>query len=213
MPGPVNPVVDHFTRADESPIAAPWVVWYPGAGLPVLSGNAMHFPAGGWAAYDDPQPADQECFYTIAAHVTSRTLVLGVRFNGLDSGALNGYTFEVNTATGVGSIRRFDATAPTTLGATFTQANAVGDAYRLWAQGDTIGVDYKPAAGDWAELATRTDSTYAGSGYVVAGGDDVNLAIDDFGYGPLGASSDMSVRVSGAWVPADRKARAGGAWV
>lgn len=228
MAGPVNTVVDSFTRANESPIAAPWVPWYPSAAMPVLTSNQMTFPSGGgWAAYDEIVDRDQECFYTITALVSSRTFMLGVRFAGLNSSSLTGYWYEVNTATGVGAIRRMVNTSSSDMGATFTQAVAAGDSLRLWAADDVIGVDYKAAAGAWTELATRTDgSPMLVDGYTVAGGSDTGLALDNFGYGALGnvaplqlrsgaawAPANVMLRSSGTWAPAAVKTRSSGAWV
>lgn len=102
------------------------------------------------------------------------------------NGAVNNYFIHVlNDNSNVVWMYKTVSGSQTKLGADVTQAIAAGDSIGISAIGTTISFWHKPAAGSWTEVATRTDSSVTGAGYIGLAIQGTSVRLDDFGGGTV----------------------------
>lgn len=208
---PTTSVLDAFTRANESPIAAPWISQTVSSASLRINSNAVNSDSAGnfgfglytnsGAAIVTPQTGSGiETFFTFSSN-TAATRV-GLLFTTSAStpptDTPNGYQLDVQRASDTWRVARAAAGVNTALGADVTQVIATGDkvGWQIYTSGaDTIvDVYYKAGAAAWALLFSRTDTgftTYTVNGFVGAYVDSQTNTIDDFGGGNVVAAGSL----------------------
>jgi hypothetical protein len=194
MPFPTTPVLDTFASL------AGWTFpAYPGVGSFTNPGGQAS-GAAGLPGYADGYwnagtfVADQEAFATIPVR-GSLTLDLYLRIASPNTAGMDTYDLNVNGSTW-GWYRTVDAAA-TAVGASFTQTISDGDSIgaRTLGSGATVTLEawYKPAAGAWTLIGTRTDSDPArlvNVGYIGLALQSDVIRADNFGGGAYVAPAD-----------------------
>lgn len=196
MAFPTTGILDNFNRANAGTLGANWSVYWSNINWEINS-NAARGAAVAWfgnyynvATYG----ADAEVFITITQR-PGADLELDVRIGGTPGSSPNSYACVFNDgAAGTHRIYRVSSGSGTVLGASFSQTLAVGDSIGLEVIGSTIKAYYKPSGGSWTELASRTDTTHSGAGYLAVSGLPDGLGTsaiiwDDFGGGTVVAGS------------------------
>ncbi len=187
---PTDGMLDNFNRADSASLGSNWGAFSGYSNLD-LNGNQCRNPAtAGTTAYAGnyynaaQYGPDCENYLTLAARPTDGAYMM-LRVGGTLS-TPNAYAFGLNSGgSGVHSLLRVDSGLPTPLGATFSQALAVGDSIGISAVGSTLSAYYKPSGGNWTLLASRTDSTYSSAGYLAVASTVGGWKADDFSGGTV----------------------------
>lgn len=208
MAFPTTGVLDNFNRADqEPPLSASWSQgpksFTAGDRMDIktnqAAGNAGNDNNDYWnVATFGP---DCEVHWKVSARLDTVWQELYARLVNIGSGTSDGYGIRLTFIAGASNdellIFRLDNGALTSLGAAFVQEVAAGDSFGLEIVGSTLTAYYKPAAGSWTSLGTRTDATYSAAGNIGAmlrGGN--THRGDDFGGGtvvgaPAGRPGDL----------------------
>ncbi|HEY3278514.1 MAG TPA: hypothetical protein VGJ94_17995 [Syntrophorhabdaceae bacterium] len=184
VPFPSTGVLDTFNRRDtQGPPSRKWTNKYEG-GLKVSNNQCMGTDGGpaniGFYTGSFFGP-DAEVFATMTSlPADGEQIALGLR---LSPTGLSGYQVGFKIGTGV-QVFRIDNFTWTQLGKDITvfMPNA-GDKIGARMVGDKLTVWYNPQGQGWVNLATVTDSTYTGAGYLGVDVQGTVAAIDDFGGG------------------------------
>lgn len=194
MPFPTTPILDTFTRADENPLAGIWTgPMEPGGdSLQLLSNQVATIGAVnfGGSYVSALAGADCEAYATIATNDAGNRSELYVR-GFTDINGLDGYC--VSRVGSTWSIRRKINTGDAQIGATATQAFSSGDSMGIAVYGTTLEGWYKPAAGAWTLVLSRSDSTYAAGGFIGIRMFGTTYRVDDFGGGTIVGGSNVLV--------------------
>ena len=199
-------VKDDFNRSNSASLGSNWGTYWGTANLDV-NGNECRNPASSGVSdwhtnyYNVAQYGpDCEAFITLRASPTTQCII-GVRVGGTLSSP-NSYGFNANGGgSGVHKILRVDNGTDTQLGATFNQTLAVGDSIGISAIGSTISAYYKPSGGSWTLLASRTDTTYSGAGYLALESEIGGWKCDDFTGGTVSGSAPSGRYVELGYTP------------
>lgn len=193
MTFPTTPILDTFIRADENPITTNWTTpMFSGEGNMKIVSNQMAptTNATACAAYYDLATFGPNC----EAYVTLATKAADLNHENIYArvtgagGSPSGYRIRHDSISGTDNIfiQRMDSGSATTLGATITQELASGDAIGIEVIGNVISAYYKPSAGSWTLLGSRTDSTYSGAGHIgLEEGSDLSIRFASFGGGTI----------------------------
>jgi len=183
MPFPITGIIDNFNRADETPLASPWILDPPNQSwvLPNLASNAAigsvasNYSSGYHNANTFARPC--EVYGTVGS--ASAEWRVGFIQNP-DSASASGYMFAHRTDD-VQRIWRITDTAFTTIAAV-TQAVATGSVcgLHLAANGDLTAYD------DGVSILTINDTTHTGPFYLWFAMFDTAKTLDNFGGGTLG---------------------------
>ena len=191
MPFPTTPVLDSFTRANESPVASGWLGPTRPAGgqLKILSNQLLMLaPAdasnSNHSYFNTSYAADQEGYVTVVTlpaaaggvSVTARIVSPGV-------GGVNFYQWTYTTGTGW---RLF-----VVIGNSYTQLGSTA-ATPVLSAGDTIGLrligptltGLAKLSGVWTEILTINNSQITAGGFLGVEITDATAVTDDFGGGP-----------------------------
>ena len=197
MAFPTTGILDDFDRADgtASFTGAGWTQQIEGAnsGTLTISSNRVGVSANGTgesssAWHNAATYTDCEVYCTVATKPGSgNPTELYARLQSPGSSAVDGYVLYQWTDAGTDyfEVARIDNGAATVLGATMSQELSAGDSFGMSVIADVIEVWYKPAAGAWTSLGTRTDSTYSAAGYLGLGLWFSTVRVDDFGGGEV----------------------------
>lgn len=199
---------DNFT-GDADPAGGIWTTGISGGAIGCRkSGGVLIKQAGtpGDGCYTTATVGttdDQEIYATLP-NVTNHgdTFDFRILFCATDLGTvtLDGYALEVRKVTGAAdelSFARFtNSVTPVVLGAVFNQEVTNGDAIGAERIApNTLNFWYKPAAGAWSLLFTRTDATYTCANTRAAIDMVANsVQVDDFGVGDIVAAATSSRR-------------------
>ena len=191
--GPSTSVLDDFTHTD-NPLSdnANWGGAFDASttDLRASSGNFVDTdgtPACSTSIYTASTfGPDMEAYATHGADAGSENKLF-VRIQSPGSSAVDGYMAEMSCGSDVIKVHRIDNGAETQLGSNISQVCAANDKWLLRIEGDTLTVDYD-SGGGWTELATRTDSTYTGTGSIGIGAC-TSSQETDFGGGTVSAAS------------------------
>jgi len=198
MPFPTTAVIDNFNRADgqASFTGGGWTNQIEGANsgtLTIVSNQLAVFSNGAGEASSawyntSTYGADCEVYCTVPVKAgAGNPTELYARVQSPGSAAIDGYRVRLwdDAGTDFFDVSRTDNGANTVLGATISQEYAAGDSFGMSIIGSTIEVWYKPSAGAWTSLGTRTDSTYSSAGYLGVGMWFSTGRVDDFGGGTV----------------------------
>ena len=182
------PTVDNFDRADEDPLSdgGKWsVLW--GKRLKVVSNRAACttiYDCAMWRT-DVRYGLDHEVVATVVTKPgNGKNVRLYVRLQkptGFDGYSL---AFIDNSGTDQLVIEKIAGGGFTALAPPVSQEIAAGDKLRLRAVGSTLEA-WRYSAGGWSPVASATDSTYLGIGYVGLGLKGTGGRLDDFGAATL----------------------------
>lgn len=162
---------------------------------------------------------DVEAGMTLATRPTpnNRYSAVFLRVASPGTSGVDGYQVwcEKLSGTDTVAVERITNQSYTSVGASISQEFSAGDGFGADMIGNTITIYRKPSVGSWGALATRTDSTYSGSGYIGWESDDTTSRIDDaFGgtvvAGGITATVGMVVETSTSLAFAKRKAKSFG---
>jgi hypothetical protein len=199
MAFPTTPVLEDFATAND-PLSnsASWGGKWAGAAvfseLRAVSGEARRAigETDWWcSSYYDASTfgPDTEAYATVTTLASGRSYAIVARVTTPGLGTTDGYQFQL-TQVRDWRLYRMDDDAWTQLGASEsfgTYPLASGDKIGLEVIGSTIrGLRY--VSGAWSQVASRTDGTYTGAGYIgaaIGAGDSATAAIDDFGGGTI----------------------------
>jgi hypothetical protein len=209
MAFPTTGVLDTFTRADEGPPpSSSWTdAWIDASGGLVTQANGCRrntVGAGSDSSYWNVADFGPDC--EVHAKLSKDTgasgeFALALRLVNIGVGTTDGYGLDINLGgDGTHYILRYDNQSPSAVGASISQAWTSGDSFGFEAIGTTLKVYYKPAAGSWTEIASRTDGTYTAAGKIglaIAGGAGTNNdgVADDFGGGTVSGGAPSGVLV------------------
>lgn len=205
MAFPTTPVLDTFTRADENPLTGIWLgELTPGESqLQLLSNRAAGVNPDPLfnGSYTTPVGADCEAYATIPVDDAGNRCEVYARVF-IDVGGLDAYC--VSRVGSTWSIRKKTNSGDAAVGATATQAFSAGDSLGIACYGSTIEGWYKPAAGAWTLVLSRTDTTWTNAGYIGLRLFGTVYRADDFGGGTIastGVVREQRIRSSrsGAW--------------
>ena len=190
--GPVPPVeplsiLDSFNRANENPLTfgGRWgngILGAPERSLKVLSNQCAsdrNTTATAW--WTTPLAANQEAYATMATLPGNGNSVrLYVRLQTPGSSAVDGYMLLYTQQSGTDQVVIYRITngALTAL-STVNREIGAGSRLLLRAKGTALEVWVREAT--WSRIATATDSTYTGGGFVGIGIRDKTGRLDDFG--------------------------------
>jgi hypothetical protein len=183
---PATAVTDNFNRVNSGSLGANWTDLVSGLGI--TSNTCKAQSAGQKGAYWSGTQISQfgpnvECGVKIATMgATNDVLEMFVKTNA----AGDGYGFQYTVKAGNDEVKlvRLDSSTPVQLGDL--------DTSQAWAAGDSIAIRYveetgelelwrKPSAGAWAQVTTRTDTTYRGGyGFTSLWLTNTTFAVDDF---------------------------------
>jgi hypothetical protein len=197
MAFPTTSVLDAFTRANGA-LGASWTNGFYGDGSNLqVNSNQLANSAAGYssAEYNTAYGPDVELYLTLPTMDTAAFYFLSVRKGGT-LGSPTGYYLEINQF-GNKLVRMDGGGTETPLGANFTQAVASGDSVGLSVVGSTITAYYKAAAGSWTIIATRTDSTYTGTGLLSIDYNSTTARLDDFGGGTVVTGGGTTFNLKG----------------
>lgn len=192
---PTTGVLDPFNRGDSSTLGASWTApVYVGDGDLEVSSNQAR-AAAAYEYCDDywnvssPGP-DSEAYVTLATLPgTDNIIYLFARLQSPGTSGLDGYEVDYAQRSGTDQVYvyRIDDATFTQLGATVNQEFSAGDGLGMEVIGSTIRA-LRRSGGTWAELASRTDSTYASAGRIGFGIRNTTGRVDDFGGGTVVAT-------------------------
>lgn len=194
MAFPTTTVLETFAGGAQSPPNASWTnsivstegtFQRDGAGLGALATGSN---ATAW--WNAGTFTDVECFQTVSVKAGSgNPIKLFARIVSPGSATPNGYVLKMREAAGAANdgweIVRIDAGVDTVLGAIPTQEVTAGDLMGFTVYGSTLEAWYKPAAGAWTLISSRTDSTYSAAGVIGTGISFSTGRVDDFGGGNI----------------------------
>jgi len=177
MPFPTTALLDDFSGPNEDPIVSHWIgplLSTDSGQLAKISNQLTNATGGGTdtSSYWDFTifGADQEAWITVAtaSAVNADQYKLFGRMINPGTASVSGYELHIqkDASTDIWQIRRRDNLTPTTLGADMAQEISSGDSVGLSIIGTTISAYYKPAAGGWMIVGSRTDSTYTAPGVI-----------------------------------------------
>jgi hypothetical protein len=205
---PTTGILDNFNRAAEGPPpSASWTnVWIDAAGGLRTDGVACLMNAAGdgvdssyWNVADFGPDCEVHAKFPIKdSFPTGAEFVLALRLANIGTGTTDGYGLDIDIGgAGVHSVMRYDNQVPAGVGSTFSQAWTAGDSFGFEAIGTTLKAYYKPAAGSWTEIASRTDSTYTAAGKIglAIAGLNAEGTADDFGGGTISGGGPAGVLV------------------
>lgn len=184
-------ILDSFNRADENPIAGNWTSFAADNGLwsdarllsnDVRSSNINNQAAAYWNA--STFGPDCEAFLTATVESTPAAQT-GLFFRLTTPGPTTTDGYDVLTATTAIFFQRLDNGVVTQLGANVP--TTISDGYKIGVQmSGSIMTFYVDSGSGWTSVASRTDATYSGSGYIgfaVGSAGGTARRIDDFGGG------------------------------
>jgi hypothetical protein len=196
---PVSAITDNFDRANAGNLGGNYGNDHFDIGGGSHSVNANKAECSGYcanywsAATFGP---DVEIYFTVTDEpiADAGQIGLGARIVDPDSVNVDGYRINIFPSAGVDSwrIQRVDDGVVTLLGDQFEQNISSGDSVGLEIIGSTIKAYYKPSAGSWTEITSRSDGTYTAAGYVgfeLYNGESGSPTIDDFGAGSVGSAA------------------------
>lgn len=192
MQFPTTPILDSGVGADANPIAGGWAgPTYTGEQQLKRLSNQIVNQAGnptGDSYWNTSYGPDAEAYMTLATKPADGgpLIQLDARLSPM-AGAPNGYTVRLVPQVGgdVWRIRRIDAGSTVALGADIVQNIEAGDSMGIQCIGNQIAAWWKPAAGAWTLLGTRTDATYIQSGTAGIVMTDSLAAVTNFGGGTV----------------------------
>ena len=194
MAFPTTAVLDNFNRADGSPPSGWSQPLYTGDGNITINTNQLALSTGtaanGWLDGATYGP-DCEVYCTIPTLPSDGNPTdLFARVADPGTATPDGYQLRQwqDASQDYFEVRRIDNGVGTTLGATINQTFAAGDSFGMSIVGSTIEVWYKPSAGAWTSLGTRTDGTYGSAGYLGIQIWFGTVRVDDFGGGTIAAA-------------------------
>jgi hypothetical protein len=214
MAFPTTGILDNFNRSNEDPLSdgGKWSNG-PFTGLlnhKVVSNQCLaSVSAAGEANMyrsDQTYGPDSEAFVTVVTiSPTNDDVMLFLRCQSPGTTGFDGYMVALDIASpSVTKIFRIDNEATTLLGAAITTAWANGDAVGAEAIGSTIAAYRKPSGGSWAQLGTRSDSTYGSAGNIGMYIEDVDFVTDDFGGGTVaGGPTPINATPTESFLPAE----------
>jgi hypothetical protein len=169
-------ILDTFTGT-EDPVTTNWtgVLFNGDSGGMAKTGGILTNQTGGgtdtsawWDAGTFGPGVEVFTTVTTASGVAANQFKLLARISNPGTANASGYELHVEKSAGtdIWRIRRRDNVTSTQLGADMNQEIVSGDSIGLACIGNQISAYYKPAAGSWTLVGTRTDSTYGGSGVI-----------------------------------------------
>ena len=181
-PGPIDPVLDDFNRANGS-IGTNWAQIISGFVDFTISSNQAIDPSASSFAWDywvaHQFGPDSEAYATITT-VSADAVRVCARLTSPTSTKRSGYC--VQEAANSWTIRRIDSGAANQIGGTVTQTAGAGSRIGITVIGTTVTAWYSPGANaGWTQLLTTTDGTYQGAGYIAL--EARGSHIDNFGGG------------------------------
>lgn len=196
MAFPTTGILDNFNRADAADLGANWslIRWSHLSIESNQSSSPEFLVAEDYWNVESFGP-DSEVYATVTWGSSDDALV-GFYLRMMDPPSLDGYHILCGGSSyGIYYFSRFDNGVETILGAYENQNFASGDSVGASMVGDTLTSYHKPAAGSWSALATRTDATYSGAGYLglyqaAVDGD----YVDDFGGGTIVVPPNLDTR-------------------
>lgn len=195
MTFPTTSVIDDFNRANGG-LGSNWTAGYFGDSALTITSNQITSSVNNWGAnyYNTSFGPDIEAYITVSSSPNG-SKILHFRLTGSLTSSPSGYYVNF----GFGTITRLDSGSETQLGASFSQSISAGDSIGVSIVGSTITVYHKSAAGSWAVVTTRTDSTYSAAGKVALEIDNNSIRLDDFGGGTVvtgGGATDATVTLT-----------------
>lgn len=205
MAFPTTGVIDDFNRANETPlsVAGAWATpVFISDGNFNLTGNQLVDPSAAWRSIYRDTPTygpDSEVFITMPTLPTT-AVELVARLQNPNTGSCLGYMMDV-TPGGAWGVYKITSNIQNQIGVNATQAVANGGSVGMEVLGSnptTINGYYRPPAGSWSLVITRSDSTspHTAAGFIglaanlgIAGGQ----SLDDFGGGTVVTSTPSSV--------------------
>lgn len=208
MAFPTTGLIDNFNRADEAPIASPWInSIYSGDAQMNLTTNALQRSGSGWgSAYYGGSTYGPDCenYITIAAvGGASDGLEIAVRVTNGDTSAPNGYFLHISGTNGTWQFWKMTSGTQTSVGTSVDPAFTigVGDQIGVEVVGNTLTAYHKPSGGSWSSVFSRTDSTspHTGAGNLGFLVQSNSWRLDDFSGGtiPTDSSHSQDVRTTG----------------
>lgn len=189
MAFPTLGILDQFTRANETPIAAPWAgpIFTGETQLRLVSNQLANDGSDGNSYYNTQFGPDIEAYCTLTSALAASARVI-FYFRSTVGASVSGYRVQFRNIAGdhLIEIDRMDANVNTQLGGNIDPADtfASGDGFGCSMVSNEIIAYYKQGAGAWTNMGARTDSTYAGAGFT-----GVSLVgattVDDFGGGTI----------------------------
>lgn len=176
MAFPTTPILDNFNRADEIPIAAPWVI-IGGADCRIVS-NQFATSGGAYrqAYYSAFSSTDVEFYATMATFTGEMYMMF--RMNGTTDANKTGYNVYIGDT--VVTLSRHPGPE---LG-TFNIVPASGDSIGVSAVRTALEVWFKVGAAAWTRIIQVNDGAYT-SGYCLLQCADTICRWDDFGGGAI----------------------------
>jgi hypothetical protein len=170
MDGVEQAYSDDFERADETPIASPYLNWLTG-GKPNLAGGSCVDSGGFVSATTRPETIGPNC--TVTANFDAQAVQDGFTFYFVGarltahSNSAGGYRAQLVPGTGSGwkVVLRRGSSAGTVIATSATTNYLDISGIRLACDGDQIVGSLK-VSGNWTEAITVTDATYPAAGYV-----------------------------------------------
>jgi len=218
MTFPTTGVLDDFNRADQTEnLGSNWTVpLVNGQGSPGIISNTLYDASPNDSAYWNPitPGPDSEVYIDVSTKQTNNTSI-NLELRVVDPGLTtrDGYDIRMRASatTDAFQIRRIDNGTATALGADFSQEWSAGDSWGFEAIGSTLAAYYK-TGGSWAQLGTRTDSTYSAAGRIGIITNDATWRGDNFGGGTVVAEGGQPamLRTQGVPTGAGRRDRPGG---
>lgn len=184
-------ILDNFNRADGY-LTSPWALGhsYLGSNLMLISTNQLRGSGSYIICYwnSSTYGANVEGYVTVVVNTTISNdgPYLCARLQQPGTGTLDGYCVAIENSGHSWKILRIDNGVTTQLGATVDPSSASGDKAGIEIIGSTITA-YRYNGTSWSSVASRSDSTYSGTGYLglYGGSDDNAYRLDDFGGGTV----------------------------
>lgn len=211
MAFPTTSVLTTFPGADEEPLSegGAWggtIRTTTATRVPLaLSSNRAAPGASGtpsqWeSVFQTTFGADMECYVTQTGAPTTagNGPAVWLRVQSEGAAGADGYNLSYVFGTGLQFYRMVDSSF-TQLGSTVVQVVAAGDSFGLSVIGTTLEGWYKPSAGAWTSIGTRSDGNITGSGKIalaITGGSGTPTRLDDFGGGSIATG------ITVAWITA-----------
>lgn len=205
MAFPTLGIIDSFTRANEDPVANGWLgpIFTGEPQLKVVSNQLLPNTAGaeGNSYWNTSMGPDIEAYITLTSALAASARVI-FYFRCTVGASVNGYRVQFRNLAGdhLILIDKMTANVNSQLGANIDPADtfASGDSFGAEMIGDTITAYYKPAAGAWTNMGSRTDTTYTGAGF--SGISLVGSAVtaDNFGGGTISTAARPQITALGA---------------
>lgn len=200
MAFPTTGLLDAFADTEGPPMTG-WATPALSSGVRSASGVALANAANAIGIWNSVlSGADCEAYATLttAAGLAGVVYLFARAKDTANVTTMDGYGISVTeAATDTWSIIIMTNGVVSSLGATFNQEVANGDSIGVECIGSTIAALYKPSAGSWTQLTTRTDTTYAAAGYIGLGFSDTTARMGNFSGGNVVAGHPAVKRMGG----------------